>query len=124
MRAPRTPAPPSPRHRAAVVAALTLGVLAIGAVPSASAASSTVTRCGTIAVPGAEARAAVSLRGTRLPCRTVRRVVHTAYERSVLLGDTRPFTVRDAGRSFRCRYTPSSGGMVCEAPGRRLRGTI
>lgn len=103
-----------------------LALLAVGAaaVPSANAATSAVRRCGTIAVPSTDARAAVSLRGTSLPCASVRRVVRTAYERSVLVGDTRPFTVRDGGRTFRCRYTPRSGGMICEGRGRRLRGTI
>lgn len=111
------------RVRSALVAPL--AVLAAAAVaPPAVAADSAVRRCGTIAVPDTQARAAVSLRGTGLACSRVRRVVRTAYERSVLLGDTRPFTVRDDRRAFRCRYAPSSGSMVCEAPGRRLRGTI
>jgi hypothetical protein len=74
-------------------------------------------------VPDTEATATVSLRGPRLPCATVRRVVRTAYGRTVLLAATRT-TVRDAGRTFRCRYTPSSGAMVCDASGRRLRGTL
>lgn len=81
-------------------------------------------RCGTIAVPRTQARATTSLRGRSLACGTVRRVVRSAYGRSVLLADTRPFTVRDAGRSYRCRYAPGSGGIVCETRDRRLRGTI
>ncbi len=94
------------------------------AVALAAAVPSPVVRCGAVAVPGTQARAAVSLRGRRLACATVRRVVRTAYGRSVLIGETRTFTVRDAGRTYRCRYTPRTGGMVCEGRGRRLRGTI
>lgn len=110
--------------RPVVLVPLALLVAAAGAAPPAGAADSVVRRCGTIAVPDTQARAAVSLRGTALACSSVRRVIRTGYERSVLVGDTRPFTVRNAGRTFRCRYTPSSGGMVCEGRGRRLRGTI
>lgn len=102
-----------------VLAALGLA----GGVAPASAADA-VRRCGTIAVPSTQARAAVSLRGSALPCATVRRVIRRAYDRTVLLGDTRPFTQRDAGRSYRCRYTPRTGGIVCEGRGRRLRGAI
>lgn len=94
------------------------------ALPAAARAAAPLRRCGRIDVPSTQATAAVSLRGTSLACSTVRRVVRTAYGRSVLLGDTRTFTVRDAGRAFRCRYAPTTGGMVCTAPGRRLRGTI
>lgn len=112
-----------PAHRT-VLAPLAVLIAVAASVPAASAASSAVRRCGTIAVPSTQARAAVSLRGTGLACASVRAVIRTAYGRSVLVGDTRPFTVRRDGRSFRCRYTPSSGGMICEAGGRRLRGTI
>lgn len=102
--------------------------MALATAPPASAAAprsaAAVKRCGTIAVPSTQARAAVSLRGSALACTSVKRVVRSAYEHSVLLADTRPFTVRDAGRSFRCRYTPRTGGMVCEGRGRRIRGTI
>ncbi|CAB4919945.1 unannotated protein [freshwater metagenome] len=94
------------------------------ALPGAARAAAPLRRCGRIDVPSTQATAAVSLRGTALACSTVRRVVRAAYRRSVLLGDTRTFTVRDAGRAYRCRYAPASGGMVCTAPGRRLRGTI
>lgn len=105
---------------------LTTAALLAGAWTSAALAAptSSVRRCGTIAVPSTQARAAVSLRGTALPCTTVKRVVRAAYRRSVLIADTRPFALRDAGRTYRCRYTPASGGMVCEAKGRRLRGEI
>lgn len=98
-------------------------VVAVAATTAASADAG-VRRCGTITVPGTQARAAVSLRGTALSCTTVRRVVRAAYERSVLIGDPRPFTLRDAGRSYRCRYTAATGSTVCEGRGRRLRGTI
>lgn len=92
--------------------------------PTTPAVATTTTRaCGRIAVPGTEARATVTLRGASLACTTVRRVVRTAYGRTVLVAA--PWTtVRVAGRTFRCRYTASSGAMVCDAPGRRLRGTI
>ncbi|WP_026911019.1 hypothetical protein [Patulibacter minatonensis] len=113
---------PSPLLVATACAALTATVPV--AIPTvAGAAPSTVHRCGTIAVPGTESRAAVSLRGTSLACRSVQRVVRTAYSRTVLLGATR-VTVRDAGRTFRCVYTSRTGSMVCEGRGRRLRGTI
>lgn len=116
---------PVRRSLAPSVAALAVAATAVVVgTPSAGAAAATVHRCGTIAVPATQARAAVSLRGTALQCTAVKRVVRTAYEHSVLIGDTRPFTVRDAGRTFRCRYTPRTGGMVCEGRGRRLRGTI
>ncbi|MEV4422640.1 hypothetical protein AB0L40_22090 [Patulibacter sp. NPDC049589] len=116
-----------PAHRSFAPSVVALAVLVTSVcvvAPSAGAAASPVHRCGTIAVPATQARAAVSLRGTALKCTVVKRVVRAAYERSVLIGDTRPFTVRDAGRIFRCRYTPRTGGMVCEGRGRRLRGTI
>ena len=101
-----------------------LVVAGLGAGAARAPAADAVRRCGTIAVPSTQARATVSLRGTALPCATVRRVIRAAYGRSVLLGDARPFTQRDAGRSYRCRYAPRTGGMVCEGRGRRLRGTI
>jgi hypothetical protein len=115
------PAASNPRRALAVVLAA-IGLALATAGPAGAA--QTVRRCGTIAVPSTQARAAVSLRGKALACTTVKRVVRKAYERSVLLADTRPFTVRDDGRSFRCRYTPSTGAIVCEGGGRRLRGTI
>lgn len=111
---------PALRAFATLLVAVAAGLAS--AAPASAAAP--VQRCGTIAVPDTQARAAVSLRGTRLACTSAKRVVRTAYEHSVLIGDTRPFTVRDGGRSFRCRYTPKTGGMVCEGRGRRLRGTI
>jgi hypothetical protein len=121
----RTTSGPATRRTVAAPIALLVATLLAGAWTSpAAAAPSTVRRCGTVAVPSTQSRAAVSLRGRSLPCTTVRRVVVAAYRRSVLIGDTRPFALRDAGRTWRCRYTPSSGGMVCEATGRRLRGTI
>lgn len=92
--------------------------------PVAARAATSLRRCGRVDVPNTQAVARVSLRGTALACSTVRRIVRTAYGRSVLLGDTRTFTVRDGGRAFRCRYAPTTGGMVCTGPGRRLRGTI
>jgi len=108
----------------AVVLGAAVAALLGGATAPGAAAAGAVHRCGTLAVPSTQARAAVSLRGPRLACSRVRRVVRTAYERSVLLGDTRAFTVRERSRSFRCRYAPRTGGMVCEGAGRRLRGTI
>lgn len=110
------------RPRSLLLAPLVAAGLLGGAAPASAADA--VRRCGTIAVPSTQARAAVSLRGTALPCTTVRRVIRAAYGRSVLLGDTRTFTLRDAGRSYRCRYTPRTGGIVCEGRGRRLRGTV
>lgn len=111
------------RSRSARLAPLLIVVAGLGTASQASAADG-VRRCGTIAVPSTQARAAVSLRGTALPCATVRRVIRGAYGRSVLLGDPRTFTHRDAGRVYRCRYAPRTGGIVCEGRGRRLRGTI
>lgn len=118
------PTTPSRVAPAVVLGAVLAALLGGAAVPAAASAAGAVQRCGTIAVPNTQARAAVSLRGPRLACSRVTRVVRTAYRRSVLLGDTRAFTVREGSRSFRCRYTPRTGGMVCEGAGRRLRGTI
>ncbi|MDO9406771.1 hypothetical protein [Patulibacter sp.] len=119
VRTPRT----FPSRRPSTTIALLAATVASAAL-AGPASASTVRRCGTIAVPSTQARAATSLRGPALACATVRRVVRRAYDRSVLLADTRPFTVRDAGRAYRCRYTPRTGGIVCETGPRRLRGTI